>query len=85
MRTLSNAYDYGVQADILKGNLLGYKRSIFKNLMADFLCKISQLSNFFSIGKNFFLNWRKKTFRGETWVSCFAFTKLFRENHNFLR
>lgn len=59
MRTLSNAYDYGVQADILKGNLLGYKRSIFKNLMADFLCKISQLSNFFSIGKNFFPNWRK--------------------------
>lgn len=47
---------------------------------------IPQLGNyFFSIGKNFFPNWRKKVFRGETWVSCFAFTKLFREKQNFLR
>lgn len=28
--------DYGTQADILKGNLLGYKGAIFENLMADF-------------------------------------------------
>lgn len=28
--------DYGIQADILKGNLLGYKGAIFENLMADF-------------------------------------------------
>lgn len=34
--------DYGTQADILKGNLLGYKGSIFENLMADFLCKSGQ-------------------------------------------
>ena len=31
--------DFGTQADILKGNLLGYKGAIFENLMADFLCK----------------------------------------------
>lgn len=31
--------DSGTQADILKGNLLGYKGAIFENLMADFLCK----------------------------------------------
>ena len=31
--------DYGTQADILKGNLLGYKGAIFENLMADFLHK----------------------------------------------
>lgn len=34
--------DYGTQADILKGNLLGYKGAIFENLMADFLCKSGQ-------------------------------------------
>ena len=34
--------DYGTQADILKGNLLGYKGAVFENLMADFLCKSGQ-------------------------------------------
>lgn len=34
--------DYGTQADILKGNLLGYKGAIFENLMADFLSKSGQ-------------------------------------------
>ena len=34
--------DYGTQADILKGNLLGYTGAIFENLMADFLCKSGQ-------------------------------------------
>ena len=34
--------DYGTQADILKGNLLGYKGAILENLMADFLCKSGQ-------------------------------------------
>lgn len=39
--------DYGTQADILKGNLLGYKGAIFENLMADFLCKSSQKLYYF--------------------------------------
>ena len=34
--------DYGTQADILKGNLFGYKGAIFENLMADFLSKSGQ-------------------------------------------
>lgn len=34
--------DYGTQADILKGNLLGHKGAIFENLMADFLSKSGQ-------------------------------------------
>ena len=34
--------DYGTQADILKGDLLGYKGAIFENLMAVFLCKSGQ-------------------------------------------
>ncbi len=36
---LMSMLDFGTQADILKGNLLGYKGAIFENLMADFLCK----------------------------------------------
>lgn len=36
---LMSMLDFGAQADILKGNLLGYKGAIFENLMADFLCK----------------------------------------------
>lgn len=36
---LMGMLDYGTQADILKGNLLGYKGAIFENLMADFLYK----------------------------------------------
>ena len=39
--------DYGTQADILKGNLLGYKGAIFENLMADFLCKTGQKLYYF--------------------------------------
>lgn len=39
--------DYGTQADILKGNLLGYKGAIFENLMADFLCKSNQKLYYF--------------------------------------
>lgn len=39
---LVSMLDYGTQADILKGNLLGYKGAIFENLVADFLCKSGQ-------------------------------------------
>lgn len=39
---LVSMLDYGTQADILKGNLLGYKGAIFENLTADFLCKSGQ-------------------------------------------
>lgn len=39
--------DYGTQADILKGNLLGYKGAIFENLMADFLYKSGQKLYYF--------------------------------------
>ena len=35
------------QADILRGNLLGYKGAIFENLMADFLCKSGQKLYYF--------------------------------------
>jgi len=39
--------DYGTQADILKGNLLGYKGAVFENLMADFLFKSGQKLYYF--------------------------------------
>lgn len=39
--------DYGTQADILNGNLLGYKGAIFENLMADFICKSGQKLYYF--------------------------------------
>ena len=39
---LVSMLDYGTQADILRGNLLGYKGAIFENLVADFLCKSGQ-------------------------------------------
>ena len=39
--------DYGTQADVIKGNLLGYKGGIFENLMADFLCKSGQKLYYF--------------------------------------
>ena len=39
--------DYGTQADILKGNLLGYKGAVFENFMADFLCKSGQRLYYF--------------------------------------
>lgn len=38
---------YGTQADISRGNLLGYKGVIFENLMADFLCKSGQKLYYF--------------------------------------
>lgn len=44
---LMGMLDYGTQADILKGNLLGYKGAIFENLMADFLCKSGQRLYYF--------------------------------------
>lgn len=44
---LMSMLDYGTQADILKGNLLGYKGAIFENLMADFLCKSGQKLYYF--------------------------------------
>lgn len=39
--------DYGTQADVLRGNLLGYKGAIFENLVADFLCKSGQKLYYF--------------------------------------
>lgn len=44
---LTAMLDYGTQADILKGNLLGYKGAVFENLMADFLCKSGQKLYYF--------------------------------------
>lgn len=44
---LMGMLDYGTQADILKGNLLGYKGAIFENLMADFLIKSGQKLYYF--------------------------------------
>lgn len=44
---LMGMLDYGTQADILKGNLLGYKGAIFENLMADFLYKSGQKLYYF--------------------------------------
>lgn len=44
---LMGMLDYGTQADILKGNLLGYKGAIYENLMADFLCKSNQKLYYF--------------------------------------
>ena len=34
--------EFGVQADVLQGNLLGYKGAIFENLMADFMSKMGR-------------------------------------------
>lgn len=44
---LMGMLDYGTQADILRGNLLGYKGAIFENLMADFLYKSGQRLYYF--------------------------------------
>ena len=44
---LMGMLDYGTQADILRGDLLGYKGAIFENLMADFLCKSDQKLYYF--------------------------------------
>lgn len=44
---LMGMLDYGTQASILQGDLLGYKGAIFENLMADFLCKSGQKLYYF--------------------------------------
>ncbi len=44
---LMGMLDFGTHADILQGNLLGYKGAIFENLMADFLYKSGQKLYFF--------------------------------------
>lgn len=44
---LMGMLDYGTQADILRGNLLGYKGAIFESLMADFLYKSDQKLYYF--------------------------------------
>ena len=56
--------DYGIQADILKGNLLGYKGAIFENLMADFLCKSGQKLYYFHKDSGLELDFLVK-FKGE--------------------
>ena len=56
--------DYGTQADILKGNLLGYKGAIFENLMADFLCKSNQKLYYFQKESGLELDFLVR-FRGE--------------------
>ena len=52
--------DYGTQADILKGNLLGYKGAIFENLMADFLCKSGQKLYYFHKDSGLELDFKNK-------------------------
>ncbi len=37
----------GTQADVLQGNLLGYKGAIFENLVADFFCKMGRKLYYF--------------------------------------
>lgn len=44
---LMGMLDYGTQADILRGNLLGYKGAVFENLLADFLHKSGQKLYYF--------------------------------------
>ena len=44
---LMGMLDYGTQADILQGNLLGYKGAIYESLMADFLNKSGQKLYYF--------------------------------------
>ena len=39
--------EYGTQADVLKGNLLGYKGAIYENLMADILSKMGRKLYYF--------------------------------------
>ncbi|MGP1477450.1 MAG: ATP-binding protein [Phocaeicola sp.] len=56
--------DYGTQADILKGNLLGCKGAIFENLMADFLCKSGQKLYYFHKDSGLELDFLVK-FKGE--------------------
>ena len=59
--------DYGTQADILKGNLLGYKGAIFENLMADFLCKSGQKLYYFHKDSGLELDFLVR-FKGECFI-----------------
>lgn len=59
--------DYGTQADILKGNLLGYKGAIFENLMADFLCKSGQKLYYFQKDSGLELDFLVR-YKGECFV-----------------
>lgn len=61
---LMGMLDYGTQADILKGNLLGYKGAIFENLMADFLSKSGQKLYYFHKDSGLELDFLVR-FRGE--------------------
>lgn len=44
---LMGMLDFGTQANVLKGDLLGYKGAIFENLMADFFVKSGQKLYYF--------------------------------------
>ena len=44
---LLSMLEYGTQADVLKGNLLGYKGAIYENLMADLLSKMGRKLYYF--------------------------------------
>ena len=64
----------GTQADILNGNLLGYKGAIFENLMADFLCKMGRRLYYYhkdgGVELDFVMRWKGKC----TPVECKART-----------
>ena len=64
---LMSMLDYGTQADILKGNLLGYKGAIFENLMADFLCKSGQKLYYFHKESGLELDFLVR-FKGECFI-----------------
>lgn len=61
---LMGMLDYGTQASILQGDLLGYKGAIFENLMADFLCKSGQKLYYFHKDSGLELNFLVR-FNGE--------------------
>jgi predicted AAA+ superfamily ATPase len=44
--------EFGVQADVLQGNLLGYKGAIFENLVADILGKMGRPLYYFQKGES---------------------------------
>lgn len=54
----------GTQADILNGNLLGYKGAIFENLLADFLGKMGRRIYYFhknnGVELDFVIRWKSK-------------------------
>lgn len=64
---LTAMLDYGTQADILKGNLLGYKGAIFENLIADFLYKSGQKSYYFHKDSGLELDFLVR-FKGECYI-----------------